>query len=40
VKPEDANFKVFEGVGTETYSTDELLARNDIAETVRFILET
>jgi 8-oxo-dGTP pyrophosphatase MutT (NUDIX family) len=29
------NFKVFEGVGAESYSKDELLSRDDVSETVQ-----
>lgn len=33
------NFDVFEGVGHETYSKQELLARSDVSEVVRRVLE-
>jgi 8-oxo-dGTP pyrophosphatase MutT (NUDIX family) len=35
----DANFKVLEGSGSEQLTNEELLQRNDVASTVRFILE-
>lgn len=35
----DANFEVYEGVGAESFSITEALKRDDLAQTVRFILE-
>jgi hypothetical protein len=39
IKLENANFEVLEGSGAERFTNEELLQRNDVAMTVRFILE-
>lgn len=39
VKPSEINFIVHEGSGSEIYTNEELLLRNDVAQTVRYILE-
>lgn len=35
----DVNFAVYEGVGSETYNREDVLSRDDLAPTLRYLLE-